>query len=231
MTRYVHLTPRIEAALALIGKADTVADIGCDHGRLTAALLQRGVCSRVVASDVSARSLQKARDLIGHIGLNDRVSFRVGDGLSVLRENECDALAILGMGGTLMTRILSAAPVPMMGAGAMVLQPMRAQAEIREYLFKNRYHVTDERIVREGERLYELLRVVPGEAPQKMPPGWPTDFFDVGFTAWQQNDPLLPKRMEQMERQLKKRLEEARGTAGEAKLLEKRRALETIRGL
>lgn len=75
MTRYVHLTPRIEAALALIGKADTVADIGCDHGRLTAALLQRGVCSRVVASDVSARSLQKAKDLIGHIGLNDRVSF------------------------------------------------------------------------------------------------------------------------------------------------------------
>ena len=120
-TRSVNITPRLRAALEMLVGFDTVADIGCDHGRLTAALLQKQICRRVIASDVSGPSLDKARSLIEHIGLSDRVSFREGDGCSVLLPGECDAIALLGMGGTLMVRILEACPVPLVGARQPVI--------------------------------------------------------------------------------------------------------------
>ena len=91
--RYVHLTPRLIAALSMLKGAAVVADIGCDHGRLTAALLQQNICARVIATDISEPSLQKAKDLLGHVSLSDRVSFRAGDGLDPLSENECDGIA------------------------------------------------------------------------------------------------------------------------------------------
>ncbi|MBR0426439.1 MAG: SAM-dependent methyltransferase [Clostridia bacterium] len=229
--RYVHLTPRTEAALELLSGSRRVADIGCDHGRLTAALLQRADCEFVVASDLSEESLRKARQLIGYIGLQDRVSFRAGDGLSVLREGECDALAILGMGGTLMARILSASPVPLMGAKTAVLQPMRAQADLREYLYRAHYRVTEERIVQEGARLYELMRVEPGTELQRLPHGWPHDFFEMGFVAWERNDPLFSKLLLHRIALVQTRLSAAKGSAGEAPLLQKLAALESIRDL
>lgn len=231
MMRRVHLTPRTEAAAELLGCGRVAADIGCDHGRLSAALLQRDRFERVVASDVSADSLDKARALLGYIGVGERVSFRCGDGLTVLEPGECDAIAILGMGGTLMARILDAAPIPLMGANAAVLQPMRAQADIREYLWTHNYRITDERIVREGNRLYEVLRVEPGDQRQALPTGWPDGFFDVGFVAWERNDPLLPELMRRQAAQLEKRLWEAQNTAGEEKLRQKLQALETVRCL
>ena len=79
--------------------AGVVADIGCDHGQLCCALLQRDAEARCVASDVSAPSLQKARELAQAVGLVERISFRCGDGLSVLEAGEAEAVALLGMGG------------------------------------------------------------------------------------------------------------------------------------
>lgn len=227
--RYVHLTPRTQAALELLGTGRVAADVGCDHGRLTAALLQQDRFERVVASDVSADSLEKARALLGYIGVADRVSLRVGDGLSVLSPGECDAIAMLGMGGTLMARILDAAPVPLMGAQSIVLQPMRAQSDIRAYLHRNRYRITEERIVRERDRLYELLRAVPDASVQQFPEGWPEGFYDVGFVAWEQSDPLLDELLDRQEKRLLSQCTEARGTAGEAILLQKLAAIEAIR--
>ena len=229
--RYVHLSPRLEAALELLKDSHTVADIGCDHGRLTAVLLQRQVCARVIASDISGKSLQKARDLIGYIGLSEFVSFRAGDGLSVFREGECDAIAILGMGGTLMARILDAAEAPLNGANSIVLQPMRAQSDIRSYLHQNCYRITDDRIVREGMRLYQILRAVPDHAVQPIPKDWPESFYEVGFVSYEKKDPLLTELIDAQLKQHTSRLKTAKGTPGEITLRKKIEALLQIRSL
>ena len=229
--RYVHLSPRLEAALELLKDSHTVADIGCDHGRLTAVLLQRQVCARVIASDISGKSLQKARDLIGYIGLSEFVSFRAGDGLSVFREGECDAIAILGMGGTLMARILDAAEAPLNGANSIVLQPMRAQSDIRSYLHQNCYRITDDRIVREGMRLYQILRAVPDHTVQPIPKDWPESFYEVGFVSYEKKDPLLTELIDAQLKQHTSRLKTAKGTPGEITLRKKIEALLQIRSL
>ncbi len=229
--RYVHLSPRLEAALDLLKGSSVVADIGCDHGRLTAALLQQKICTQVIASDISEESLQKARNLIGYIGLSEFVSFRAGNGLTVFHAGECDAIAILGMGGTLMARILDAAKTPLNGANSIVLQPMRAQSDIRSYLHQNGYRITDDRIVREGARLYQILCAVPDQVLQALPDGWPEAFYDVGFVSFQKKESLLPELVDSQLKQHIARMKTAGGTQGEAALRKKIEALLQIRSM
>ncbi len=226
--RYVHLTPRLAAALSMLDGADTVADIGCDHGRLTAALLQQNVCRRVIATDISAPSLQKAKTLLAHIGLNDRVSFRLGDGLDVIRPGECEVIAMLGMGGTLMTQILDRCSKEMNGASRLVLQPMRAQADIRKYLYARKYHIIDDRVVYEHGRFYQIFRAERNEQEQEIPQGFPDGFFDVGYQTYAQHDPNLSALCRFQLEQHKKQLSVAVGTEGESRLLSHIRALEQI---
>ena len=226
--RFVHITPRLAAAADMLKGYETVADVGCDHGRLTAALLQQNGCRKVIASDISNSSLEKARRLIAHIGLADRVSFRVGDGCSVLEPGECDAIAMLGMGGTLMCRILEACSVPLAGAKALVLQPMRAQDEIREYLYRKGYRITDDRVVSDHGRLYQVFRAETCGMPDMLPDGFPEDFFDVGYRSFETNDPLLPALCREQLSCHEKMLKTARGTSGETVIQKKIDALRQI---
>ena len=77
---YVHLRPRLSRALDMLRGSQTVADIGSDHGRLAVALLQQGAAERVIACDISAPSLEKARALCSRCGRGGRMDIRVADG-------------------------------------------------------------------------------------------------------------------------------------------------------
>lgn len=226
--RFVHITPRLHAALEMLTGSDTVADIGCDHGRLTAALLQKQICKRVIASDISEPSLEKARRLIEVIGFKEQVSFRIGDGCSVLNPGECDAIALLGMGGTLMCRILESCAVSLMGAKALVLQPMRAQDDIRLYLYQNGFRIVCDRVVSDHGRLYQVFKAVPGNSPEPLPDGFPSDFFDVGYRSFADRDALLPALCQQQLNCHQKMLKNASGSPGEAVIQYKIAALEQI---
>ena len=50
----IRLDPRLTCAFNMLQGFDSVADIGSDHGKLTAALLFNGSCSRVIARDNSS---------------------------------------------------------------------------------------------------------------------------------------------------------------------------------
>lgn len=226
--RYVHITSRLSAALDLLKGYDCVADVGCDHGRLTAALLQGKICSRVIASDISVPSLEKAKRLINRIGVAEQVSFRVGDGCSVLKPGECDAIAILGMGGTLMCRILEACQPTLMGAKAVVLQPMRAQDDVREYLHRKGFRITGDRIVLDRSRYYQIFKAVPGYGQEPLPDGFPSGFYDVGYRSFADRDDNLAALCIQQLRFHKEMLITAAGTEGEVRLLKKVDAIETI---
>ncbi len=226
--RRVNITPRLEAALEMLDGYEVVADIGCDHGRLTAALLQRKVCKKVIASDISEPSLEKAKQLIRHIGLYEHVSFRAGDGFHVLRPGECDALVLLGMGGTLMCRILEECAVPLMGAQALVLQPMRAQNDIREYLYRNRFHIVSDRVVSDHGRYYQVIKAIPDKTYDRIPESFPEGFFDVGYRAFADRDELLPALCREQLKCHEKMLLSAVGTEGETVLRSKVKALQQI---
>lgn len=222
----VHLRPRLAAAAAMVPEGcRAVADIGCDHGRLGVALLQQGRCERVIAADIGEAPLKRARALYARCGLTERAEIRMGDGLSVLRPGEADAVCICGMGGALMARILAAASPPLMGAKVCILQPMRGVEDIRRWLYENRYRIVTDRVIKDAGRYYQVFSAVPGER-DTIPPGWPGGCFDLGHHAL--GDPLLPDLAKAMLAQHELRLRTAGGTRGEALLREKAAWMERI---
>ena len=77
-----RLDARLSAAFAYVRPGHTAADIGCDHGKLSAALAGSGRCPLVFACDLRPDPLEKARRACAPYG--DAVQFRLGSGLTVL---------------------------------------------------------------------------------------------------------------------------------------------------
>ena len=76
------LDARLTAAAELVLPGKPVADIGCDHGKLSAALAGSGRCPLVLACDLRPGPLEKARVTCAPCG--DKVQCRLGSGLEVL---------------------------------------------------------------------------------------------------------------------------------------------------
>ena len=108
----VQLDERLGAIAQLVleaisdKKAPCVADVGCDHGRLTAHLLQRCERLSMIASDVSAPSLEKAKQLFAKMGFGARVSTVVADGLGGV-DRPVDVIVMAGMGAETILKIIS----------------------------------------------------------------------------------------------------------------------------
>ncbi len=64
------------AAYRTVCPRELAADIGADHGKLTAWLLLSGRCQRMIASDISPAAREKARVLFERRGISDWVLIR-----------------------------------------------------------------------------------------------------------------------------------------------------------
>lgn len=158
--RRISLDPRLSAIAEMLGTCACCADIGSDHGRLGAFLLQNHRCARVCMTDISAPSLEKARKLIALTGLEARAAFCVGDGARALEER-VDAAVIAGMGGETIAEIVESAGGKLDGA-RLILQPNVAAPALRRRLNACGWTIEDEALVRDGRRIYLILAAVQG---------------------------------------------------------------------
>ncbi len=154
------LDDRLSRAAALFPACAYGADIGADHGRLSCYLLLNGICARMCVADISAPSLQKARELIERQGLAQRADFRVGDGLSVLPQR-AEAIAVLGMGGHTLCGILMNGADSLQGA-SLILSAHTDVQLLRKTLMDLHYRIDREEIAHAAGRFYVVLRAVPG---------------------------------------------------------------------
>lgn len=158
----IVLDPRLSMIAEMVGRCDSYADIGCDHGRLGVFLLQRDWVKRALMMDISDASLDKARALVRLLGLEDRVEIIVGDGAEHLK-SKVDCVVIAGMGGTTAAGIVERGR-ERLGDARLILQANVANPELRERLACAGYRISDERIVKDGRRYYIIIEAVPGKA-------------------------------------------------------------------
>lgn len=156
----ISLDPRLSTIAEMLGTCTCCADIGSDHGRLGAFLLQNHRCERMCLTDISAPSLDKARKLIALLGLEDRTSFYVGDGALALEE-KVDAAVIAGMGGETISEILENSDGRLEGA-RLILQPNVAAVQLRRCLNRLGWRIVNEALVRDGRRIYVIIEAKPG---------------------------------------------------------------------
>lgn len=159
----IRLTDRLRVLADEIKEKETMADIGTDHGFLPAYLWEQGICPKVILSDVSPGSLDKAKNNIRELfsEASPAFDFRLGDGIQVLSDGEVEVIVIAGMGGILMTEILGENPAKTRSFKKLILQPRSGQGKLRYWLIRNGFGITKESLVREGKYICQVLTVDP----------------------------------------------------------------------
>ena len=142
---------RLEAVFDIVPHAESIADIGTDHGYLAVELIVRGKAKHVIAGDVHKGPLESAKFYVKSRGLSDVIDCRLGDGLQVTRKGELNGAICCGMGGFLMRDIVEEGPEPL---EFYVLQPQNGQAELRQYMVEKGYRIVKEIIMKDVGKLY-----------------------------------------------------------------------------
>ena len=156
------LDPRLSLAFDLYDSCELAADIGTDHAHLPAALLQRGRCRHMVLTDISQSALENARIEMTRLSLTDRVSLRLGNGLTPLSE-PCGMISVMGMGGRTIRDILLSGREKLHGA-SLLLSAHTDWHLIRSAVMDIGYHLDREEPCIAAGRFYLILLARPGTA-------------------------------------------------------------------
>ncbi len=152
---------RLAAIVRMVLPCSCAADVGTDHGKIGAQLLLSGKCGKVIFSDISAPSLEKAKKLADEKGLLEKAEFCVADGLDGL-PCPADSIVIAGMGGLNIRDIIVKGKTAA-GNAELILQPNTEIAGLRLALCENGFRITDEAVAREGKRFYVIIRAEKGQ--------------------------------------------------------------------
>ncbi len=154
--RLVSLDERLSAVAGLFPVCGRGADIGADHGKLSARLLQENKCGSMVVSDISVVSLEKAKRLFDNLHLSERAIFRVADGFDALAE-PADCVAVCGMGSRTICSMIRKRP-ELPGHPTLLLSAHTEVPRLRRTLAENGYDIEAERLVRSNGRFYIVLK-------------------------------------------------------------------------
>lgn len=194
----MELTARLQSVADQVPQGAVLADIGTDHAYLPVWLLLNGRIERAIAADLREGPLNRAKETAEQYGVSDKVSFLLCDGLTDVKPEDADTIAIAGMGGETIASILSEAPWTKCGK-LLLLQPMTSFPDLRLWLQKNGYMIEKETITKEGKRLYSCLTVRAGE----MDPLTPAELW-VGR---HNDDPLRSEFLAWMKGKIKRALD------------------------
>ena len=153
------ISARLLACAGFVSPGDRVADIGCDHGYLGIYLLQKGIASGVIASDLRPGPLQSAVRNAAKYGVGDKMRFYLSDGAQGI-PRDFDCMVCAGMGGDTMVGILTQAPWLKAKQYRLILQCQSKTPLLRRYLSENGWRITEESVLRDGKFLYTVMEVI-----------------------------------------------------------------------
>lgn len=152
------LDARLSAAAGLVRPGQPVADIGCDHGKLTAVLAASDRYPKVIGADLRPGPLSKARQTLQNAECADRVELRLGDGLSVLSPGEVGTIVLAGVSAQTTWEILQKAPwVFSVDGPRLVLVPSTRHADLRRWLWQNGFALAADLPIRAAGRWYAVM--------------------------------------------------------------------------
>ena len=131
-------------------------DVGCDHAFLDIYLVQRGENIKAIASDVKEGPLNHARENINKYHLEDKIECRLGNGLDTYSD-EVDTIIISGLGGRSMIGIFKSHLEVLKKVNTIILSPNNYQKDVKRFLCKHHFYLSNEELVKEGKFIYQIL--------------------------------------------------------------------------
>ena len=157
----MRLSKRLNTCLNYTKGFNKLADIGTDHARLPIEAIEEGYVSSALAIDNKIGPFKIAYDNVIKHKLQKQINVLLSDGLEKIDVN-VDVVVISGMGGSLIADILL--KHSLRNVKRLILQPNNDANIVRESLNKIEYHIIDELIINEKNKLYDIIVIEPGKA-------------------------------------------------------------------
>lgn len=188
----IRLSERLSAIAEKIPPGSRVIDVGTDHGHLPVWLIEEGRASSVIASDVNPGPLSRAASLVEEHDLAERIRLVVCDGLDAFSAGDGDCVVLAGMGGEVMTGILSRADWLRSGT-FLVLQPQSKKEHLRAWLCENGFSIGHESLVKDAGRIYSVFTARAGRTED-----YTAAELHLGKKERIREDPLLPEYLDEL---------------------------------
>ena len=153
----IKINDRLLTAIPFVRQDKRFADIGTDHAYLPIYLVDKGIISSAVAADINQGPLDKAQENILKYGFNDSISTVLCDGLTKIEPDSVDDIAIFGMGGELIVKIIDEASWVKDSDKRLILQPMTHPEKLREYLTNNGFFIIGETLSFDRGKIYQTI--------------------------------------------------------------------------
>jgi len=158
----MKINNRLKKIADLIEEDAKVIDIGCDHALLDIYLVEKKNIKECVAADISEGPIKAATHNIKMHHLEDKIEIRLGNGLDVYTDN-LDTVIISGLGGKTMQGIFQRNLDKLKTIDTIVLSPNNYQMDIKKYLCKKGYMITEECLVKEHNLIYQIIKFKKGK--------------------------------------------------------------------
>ncbi len=154
----VKLDTRLKMAADEVRHGKKIVDIGTDHAYLPVYLIENNICPSAIAADIGKGPLENAKKVVSvSKDLSEKIELRLSDGLKEIKPYEAEDIVIAGMGGILISEILSAAPWVKDETKRLILQPMSHAEDVRRYLCENGFEIIKEKACSDGKHNYILI--------------------------------------------------------------------------
>lgn len=157
-----QLSNRLKRVASYVPEGAVLADIGSDHAYLPCYLALKGVIKGAIAGEVVKGPYESAKNQVRQEGLQDRIEVRLASGLAAIEPADgVTAISIAGMGGPLIASIIEDGKEKLAGVRRLILQPNVHGKAIREWASANQWAITEEEILKENDKIYEILVLEP----------------------------------------------------------------------
>lgn len=157
MAQQIQLSHRLQTVAKYIQQDAFLADIGSDHAYLPVYCVQKARIQKAIAGEVAKGPFESAKNTVEQFGLSEQIDVRMADGLDAVTGDEVDHITICGMGGKLIRDILERGKTRIPTAKYLILQPNVAAHHIRKWAVQNHWKLIQEEILKEDQKIYEIL--------------------------------------------------------------------------
>lgn len=147
---------RITLLASLAKDANSLVDVGCDHGYVAIKAIKDFNVKNACLIDINQAPLDNAKKNVVDNKLDDKTCFILSDGLKDYT-GECDTLVIAGMGGILISNILKDSIVKAKSFKRVILGANSEVDKLRSFLISNRFVFDNEEIIKDGKKIYEII--------------------------------------------------------------------------
>lgn len=157
MSTAPSLSRRLAVAADFVRDGSVTADVGCDHGKLSAFLLDSGKAEFVYATDIRKQPLEKAAALLSEERYRDRYECILTDGLQGLPGDRITDVVIAGVGDDVTEKIITEAPWLCDSSKRLILVPSSRHERVRCFLASEGFETLSEKAVCEKGHSYTVI--------------------------------------------------------------------------